>query len=92
MAGHPRLPFSGDQRNQPEKYHYVRKVAWTIPEWAFAVGLSRSYVTSLISEGRVTSVKLGYKRLITTTPDEFLAALPGVRRDTIPEEVNDGGR
>jgi hypothetical protein len=65
MAGHPRLPASP-----------ANKVAWTIPEWAHAIGLSRSYVTALISKRAIDSVKLGYKRLITTSPSDFIKALP----------------
>jgi hypothetical protein len=65
MAGHPRLPIPEDN-----------KVAWGINEWARAIGVSRSYVTSLISSRRVQSVKLGYKRLITTSPSDFVSRLP----------------
>jgi excisionase family DNA binding protein len=52
------------------------KVAWGIPEWAHALGVSRSYVTSLISKDKIKSVKLGYKRLITTSPADFIKDLP----------------
>lgn len=65
MGGHPRLPISDEH-----------KVAWGIVEWAFAVGVSRSYVTSLIAKDRIQSVKLGYKRLITTSPADFIKDLP----------------
>jgi excisionase family DNA binding protein len=65
LGGHPRLPVSDEY-----------KVAWGIAEWAKSIGVSRSYVTALISKGRIESVKLGYKRLITTSPADFVKDLP----------------
>jgi excisionase family DNA binding protein len=77
MAGHARLPLSDDM-----------KVAWGINEWAHALGVSRSYVTSLIAANKIKSVKLGYKRLITTSPADFIKDLPS----TTPHERRGRGR
>lgn len=51
------------------------KVAWTVKEWAPLVSLSRSYVHILIQQNAIDSVKAGTRRLITTSPDEYLARL-----------------
>jgi hypothetical protein len=50
---------------------------WRINQWAHEVGVSRAYVyASLLSTNRIESVKVGRARVITTSPDEFLASLP----------------
>lgn len=51
------------------------KCGWRIPEWASAVGISRSTTYELITERRIASIKLGGARIITTHPRDFLAAL-----------------
>lgn len=77
MAGHRRRPL-------PDNI----QVAWSINEWARSVGVSRSYVTAMISANKIESVKLGYKRLITTPPGEFVKLLP----KTAPHEKRGRGR
>ena len=54
------------------------KVGWRIGEWATAVGISRASVYELISgpTPKISSVKFGGARIITTTPRDFLASLP----------------
>jgi hypothetical protein len=50
---------------------------WRINQWAHTVGVSRAYVyASLLDTGRIESVKVGRARIITTSPDEFLASMP----------------
>lgn len=51
------------------------KCGWRIPEWASAVGISRSTTYELITGKRIASIKLGGVRIITTHPREFLADL-----------------
>ena len=51
------------------------KVAWSVQNWSSDTDLSLSYVRGLIAVRRIESVKVGKKRLITTTPGEFLASL-----------------
>ena len=48
---------------------------WKPERWARAVDLSRASVYNLLAAKRITSVKYGKSRLITTTPKEFLASL-----------------
>lgn len=51
------------------------RYAWSVQEWARAIGLSRAYVYVLLDEKRIRSVKCGSRRLITTPPAEFLEQL-----------------
>ena len=53
------------------------KAGWPIAEWGRDVGVSRSTTYELLGAGRIKSVKLGAKRLITTSPRDFLASLEG---------------
>jgi len=55
----------------------TEKVAWKVKEWAALVGCSRSRTHELIAQKRVSSVKLGATRLITTSPEDFIASLRG---------------
>ncbi len=50
------------------------RVAWSIADWGAAVGLSRATVNRLLADGRLNSVKLGSRRLITVDPAAFLAS------------------
>jgi hypothetical protein len=64
-------------------FHPVRAASerrgYRINQWAHEVGVSRAYVyASLLDKGLIESVKVGRARVIVTTPDEFLAALPRV--------------
>ena len=52
------------------------KVAWTIEQWADDVGLCRMTVYNLFAQGRIASVKAGKRRLIVTSPAEYVASLP----------------
>jgi excisionase family DNA binding protein len=56
--------------------HNPDKCGWRVSEFAAATGISRSLVYEKIDEGMIASVKLGASRIITTSPSEFLAALP----------------
>lgn len=51
------------------------KVGWRIREWADAVGISRSQTYELLSEKKITAVKMGAARIITTQPRDFLQSL-----------------
>lgn len=61
-------------QNEPPR---VEKVGYTVPEWCHAAGLSRSTLYELIADGKVQSVSVGRRRIITTTPAEFLASVAG---------------
>jgi len=54
---------------------HFEKAGWAILEWSAAVGCGRSYTYELLTAGRITSVKLGRRRLIITPPAQFLAEL-----------------
>jgi hypothetical protein len=60
---------------QVEPLPIYKKVGWSIPHWSAAIDVSSSYTRELIAAGRIKSVKIGAKRLITTDPAEFLASL-----------------
>lgn len=49
--------------------------AWTVRDWAIQTSLSKSYVYVLLARGRITSVKAGKRRLITTSPDAYISSL-----------------
>lgn len=48
-------------------------VAWGLRDWCRATSLSKAFVYELIAAGKVESVRVGGKRLITTSPREFVA-------------------
>ena len=50
-------------------------VAWTVRDWAKQTSLSKSYVYILINARKITSVKSGKRRLITTAPETYLSSL-----------------
>jgi len=54
-----------------------RKFGWRVPEWADAVGVSRSSIFELIRDSRIKSVKFGSSRIIITHPEDFLSELSG---------------
>ena len=56
-------------QTQPKIY------AWTVREWAQQTSLSKSYVYVLLSAGRISSVKAGKRRLITTAPADYIDSL-----------------
>jgi hypothetical protein len=50
------------------------KAGWRVAEWARVVGISRALTYQLLGAGRIASVKLGAARIITTSPNAFLAS------------------
>jgi excisionase family DNA binding protein len=52
----------------------IDRAAWRIADWCAATGLGRTTVFDLISAGRIKSIKIGARRLITTSPNEFILA------------------
>ena len=53
----------------------IERVAWSVKHWCVAVDVSPAYTYELLAEGKIESVKLGGKRLITTAPRDFIAGL-----------------
>jgi len=51
------------------------KAGWRPTEWAGATGVSRSLVYQRLDANRIKSVKCGNARIITTSPQSFLAGL-----------------
>lgn len=51
------------------------KVGWSVREWVHASGLSRSTVFNLLRANRLHSVRFGSKRIILTSPGDFLSTL-----------------
>ena len=50
------------------------KVAWSVKNWCRDTDLSPAYAYELINEKKISSVKVGGKRLITTPPLAFIAS------------------
>jgi len=53
------------------------KVAWSVKGWCAATSLGSTTVHGLIAAQKIRSVKAGKKRLIITTPAEYIAGLRG---------------
>jgi excisionase family DNA binding protein len=53
------------------------KAGWRVAEWAASAGISRSSVYELIADNRISSVRFGGARIITTSPEDFLKSLRG---------------
>jgi hypothetical protein len=49
------------------------KAAWSVKSWCADLDLSPAYAYELMAAGKVASVKVGGKRLITTAPRDFIA-------------------
>lgn len=54
------------------------KAAWRIPEWASATGVGRSKIYELLAAGQIASVCIGRRRVIVTSPADFIKAMPGL--------------
>lgn len=55
----------------------VHKAGFSVSEFCFGAGIGRSKVYDLMKEGQVAFVTVGRRRIITTPPADFLAALAG---------------
>jgi hypothetical protein len=51
------------------------KVSWSVKNWCRDTDLSPAYAYELINDKKISSVKVGGKRLITTSPRDFVARL-----------------
>ena len=56
---------------------HVEKLAWTCPHWAEATDIPLGTVREMVAEKQIASVKSGRRRLITTSPADYLASLAG---------------
>ena len=62
-----------------EEYRKQDKVAWTVEEWKTATGLGNTTVFELMKRGALRSVSVGRRRLILTSPVEYLNSLANGR-------------
>ena len=53
------------------------KCGWRVGEWSDAIGCSKSFTYLLLAAKELDSVKLGSARIITTAPQDYLAAKKG---------------
>ena len=53
----------------------VTRVAWSVRDWAAAVSVSRVTVHRLVKANVIKSKLMGRKRLILTTPEEYVDGL-----------------
>jgi len=51
------------------------RVAWSVKDWAAAVSVSRVTVYRLVRANAIRSKLMGRKRLILTTPEEYVDGL-----------------
>ena len=51
------------------------RAGWSVNDWAAAAGVGRTLTYDLLNGGKLTSVKVGAKRIITTPPKAFLDSL-----------------
>lgn len=58
----------------------LRKKGWRVNEFAAELGCGHATIWSKIAEGKIRSVKIGGMRIITESPDEYLA-----RHEVTPE-------
>jgi hypothetical protein len=60
----------------------VEPAAWSIPDWCRRVGnIHRGTIYNLFNRGEIQLAKVGSRTVITTDPEEFLAAHPVARRE-----------
>lgn len=48
------------------------RVAWSVNEWASAVGIGKSTAWLLLQRGDIPSIKVGAKRLIVISPATYV--------------------
>jgi predicted site-specific integrase-resolvase len=53
----------------------ITRVAWSVRDWAAAVSVSRVTVHRLVKADLIKSKLMGRKRLILTTPEEYVEGL-----------------
>lgn len=51
------------------------QIAWSVKSWCDGLDISAAFAYELMAAGKVPSVKIGGKRLITVSPREFIAGL-----------------
>jgi hypothetical protein len=51
------------------------KAGWSVDEFVNATSICRTLVFSYIKSGKIKSVSVGRRRVITTPPADFLASL-----------------
>jgi predicted site-specific integrase-resolvase len=66
----------------------VERVAWSVKDWAAAVSVSRVTVHRLIKADMIRTKLMGRKRLILTTPEEYVE---GLATTVVEEEPDQSG-
>lgn len=69
------IPADSRHDRRVESKPKADQLGWPVKDWEAATSLSHTTVYSLLKSGRIDSVKLGSKRLILTSPSDFLASL-----------------
>jgi excisionase family DNA binding protein len=64
-----------EQPIKPLKRQPVQPVAFGVMDWCQATSLGRSTVYRLMDSGEISFVCVGRRRLITTSPQEFIKSL-----------------
>jgi excisionase family DNA binding protein len=54
-----------------------QQFAWTCPHWAELLDIPLGTVREMVAAKQIASVKSGRRRLITTSPQDYLASLAG---------------
>lgn len=70
----------GDARPQTPKpclSQTVQKAGFSVSEFCFGAGIGRSKAYDLMKEKRISFVTVGRRRIITTSPADFLAGMAG---------------
>lgn len=55
----------------------IVKAGWSVPEFCFGAGIGRSKAYEMMNAGLVSFVIIGRRRIITTSPADFLARAAG---------------
>ncbi len=69
------IPADSRHDRRIESKPKADQLGWPVRDWKTATSLSHTTVYALIKSGRIDSAKFGAKRLILTSPADFLASL-----------------
>jgi excisionase family DNA binding protein len=52
-----------------------QKLAWTVPDWGEILGIPLGTVREMVIKKQIASVRSGKRRLITTSPQDYIVSL-----------------